>query len=177
MEALERRDGRSQATELKMNTTTQEILSILEQSTKRANDATSGPWMINPESIVQDCVYADDIEGGDGWTICRAIDPLDNHDQREINSDFIASARADLPRRDAALRIAANALWEVITLSGDVEPTEELVVASCALAQMLAALKGEAAESARDELLAKIRGANLRIVGEPKVVGIMTEKE
>lgn len=100
-------------------TAAESILAILDASTKRGEAAIPGPWFTLEQSLDRSTVYADDKDGGDGWTICRVTDPLDDHKLREKLANFIAAARTDLPRRDAALRVAVDDIDAAIQKLGN----------------------------------------------------------
>lgn len=107
-----------------MNTTTQEILSLLDQSTKRANDATPGPLVVELDHFM----YPDGpiLKSSKGMHVA-AIIGLSAIDDIEL----FRHASTDLPRRDAALRIAVEAIQakldaETLTIEAD-EHSEEAV--------------------------------------------------
>lgn len=92
-------------------TTYDKILAELQKSTELANAATKGPW--------RHCAVKggwDGVESASGETICELVANV------PVNATFIASARTDLPKRDAALRVAVEALRHITTHASDPEP-------------------------------------------------------
>lgn len=78
-------------------TQTERILVALDESSKRAEVATEGPWHVE---ISQ---YWTNVESRH-VTVCQ----IANED-----APFIAAARTDLPRRDEALRVAVETLGAI----------------------------------------------------------------
>lgn len=113
-------------------TTTDDIFSIIAQSTARADAATKGPWTACEPGDYADydgnCVMllGDDL---------RIAVTLGAHPKSVANASLIAHARTDLPARDAALKVAVEALDFYADMMGSVPANE-------ALQNILSILKG-----------------------------------
>lgn len=121
-----------------------EILALIEQSQKRADAATEGPWRVcsNPDGQSQPLFpYVIDSSGlPDGGDIIAQ--PFGSSEAVKATSKFIAAARTDVPRLNEALRIAVEALQSISEMSAGQEP-DPSSASEPALRRILAALKGD----------------------------------
>lgn len=95
-------------------TTTEDIFSILAQSTARADAATKGPWLLDTRETPNEISICD--QEFILFTTATNEYSCDMKGQKEDqirDSDFVCRARTDLPARDAALKVAVEALQEM----------------------------------------------------------------